>query len=195
MLYALAWLSFGLGHSLLTMSNSTAAQTTLFGPYYRLAYNLFAVLHIFLVWFLGRWLLIDMAHVVVSDMYLPAFLIPGFVGWIVLLLALREYDLGLFVGTTQIKNNKKGLLPTPEEPLVKNGLHAYVRHPIYAGAYLILWGGADNDFGLATAIWGSIYLAFGTYFEERKLLANYGSDYAKYRSRVPAIIPWRGKVI
>ena len=36
-----------------------------------------------------------------------------------------------------------------------------------------------------------MYLALGTHFEERKLLALYGNDYRDYRDRVPALIPWK----
>ncbi len=112
----------------------------------------------------------------------------------VLVLALREYDLGLFSGLKQIRAGKQGAPEDEDEPLVTDGLHRFVRHPLYLGAYMIIWGGAVSDFGLATAVWGSLYLFIGTRHEERSLSALYGEAYADYKRRVPAIIPWKGKV-
>ena len=48
--------------------------------------------------------------------------------------------------------------------------------------------------GLATAVWGSAYLVIGTAFEERKLRRLYGQAYEDYRARVPAFVPWKGRV-
>jgi protein-S-isoprenylcysteine O-methyltransferase Ste14 len=70
-----------------------------------------------------------------------------------------------------------------------------VRHPLYLGAHMILWGGAVNEFGLATALWGSLFLAVGARHEEKALLALYGEAYATYQRRVPAVIPWKGKAL
>lgn len=194
-LYGLAWLSFGAGHSLLAGRRAKARLEPALGPYYRLAYNGFAAVHIAAVWLLGAWLIGGAA----------AFALPGAVravlwgisglGLIVLLVALRDYDLGRFAGTAQIRSSSRGTAEPEDEPLHTGGFHAYVRHPLYAGAYLLVWGNAQDPFGLATAVWASVYLAVGTACEERRLLALYGDAYARYRAKVPALIPWRGKVL
>jgi len=116
-------------------------------------------------------------------------------GLLVLLLALRDYDLGRFAGTAQVRSCRRGTDEPEDEPLHTGGFHAYVRHPLYTGAYLLVWGNAQDPLGLATAVWASAYLAVGTWFEERRLLALYGDAYARYRAKVPALIPWRGKAI
>jgi protein-S-isoprenylcysteine O-methyltransferase Ste14 len=36
-----------------------------------------------------------------------------------------------------------------------------------------------------------LYLLVGTWLEERKLLAEFGAAYARYRREVPALFPWR----
>lgn len=182
LVYALAWASFGFGHSMLA---GHARQ-------WRLAYNLVAVVHIALVVAGGRYLLAGVP-----------FAVPGWagtimtmvqvLGWGLLAWALKGYDLGLLAGTRQLREGLKGPAAPTDEPLAASGLNAWVRHPLYAGALLILWGGADGAYGLATAGWGSLYLFIGTFFEERRLLALYGAAYADYRRRVPAFIPWKGR--
>ncbi len=191
-LYALAWLSFGAGHSLLAAEGVKARLRPLLGPWLRLAYNAVAVLHFALVVAAGRLLIGDAglglpawSHVVLSAVHL--------LGWAVLLASARWYDLGRFGGLTQIRLARAGVAEPEDEPLRLDGPHRWVRHPLYLGAYLILWGAAQTEFGLATAVWGSLYLAIGTRFEERKLLRLYGDAYADYRRKVPAVIPWKGR--
>lgn len=110
-------------------------------------------------------------------------------GWVVLVASARFYDLGRLAGLAQWRGDSE------DEGLRTDGPHAWVRHPLYAGGYLILWGAAGTPLGLATALWGSLYLAAGTWLEERKLLRLYGPAYAEYRRRVPALVPWRGRAL
>lgn len=111
-------------------------------------------------------------------------------GLIVICIALLGYDRGRFLGTTQIRAPETA----PDEALKLGGLHRYVRHPLYSGLFLVLWGHAQTEFAVATAVWGSIYLVIGAGFEERRLIARYGAAYTDYRRRVPAFVPWRGRV-
>ncbi len=194
-IYALAWFSFGLGHSLLAGTRAKALLAPALGPWYRIAYNLLAVLHISAVWLAGKWLFGGAAPFALPDAARAGLTGLSILGIVILLLALRGYDLGRLVGTAQIRDHRLGTGEPEDEPLRTDGFHAYVRHPLYAGAYMILWGNAQDPFGLATAIWGSAYLAVGTMFEERRLLKLYGEAYRSYQARVPAIIPWRGKVL
>lgn len=159
------------------------------GAYHRLAYNGFAVLHIGAVWWFGRQWLGDAP---------PLSLPPGVeligdgltvLGLVVIGAALMGYDRGRFLGVAQIRAPENA----PDEDLKVGGLHRYVRHPLYSGLFLVLWGHAQTEFALATAIWGSIYLLIGTRFEERRLIVRYGNAYIAYRAQVPAFIPWRGQ--
>jgi protein-S-isoprenylcysteine O-methyltransferase Ste14 len=79
------------------------------------------------------------------------------------------------------------------EPLRLDGPHRFVRHPLYTALFLVLWGRAFDEAMIATAVWGSLYLIVGTRFEERKLLRLHGAAYARYRARVPAFLPWKGR--
>ncbi|MEE8393142.1 MAG: isoprenylcysteine carboxylmethyltransferase family protein [Rhodospirillales bacterium] len=193
-IYAAAWLSFGLGHSLLASNCLKSRLNTVFGSYYRLCYNLFAALHFAAVIAVGR------IHVEAGGYQFNtnsgyALIALQVLGWIVLIWGCKGYDWGLFAGFKQIRDRRLGLNEAETEPLVMAGLHRYVRHPIYSGVFLILWGWADGERALATAVWGSVYLLVGTCFEERKLLDLYGQAYRDYRQRVPAFIPWKGRAI
>ncbi|MDH3241618.1 MAG: isoprenylcysteine carboxylmethyltransferase family protein [Alphaproteobacteria bacterium] len=193
--YALAWLSFGLGHSVLAGAPARHRLAPALGPYYRIAYNGFAGVHLAAIWLAGHWLLAGAAPFALPEAARTGLYGVSILGLVILLLAARGYDLGRFIGTTQIRNRRRGTTEPEDEPLHTGGFHAWVRHPLYAGVYLMLWGNAQDPFGLATAIWASAYLAVGTMFEERRLLKLYGEAYRSYRARVPAIIPWRGKAV
>ena len=192
-IYGLAWLSFGVFHSVFAGVAAKRRLDSLFGVYYRLAYNLWAGLHIAAVWALGGALIGDQPYDLEPGVA-GAMNGIGVLGVVVLVLALREYDLGRFSGMAQIRAQKKEITLSEDEPLITGGLHLFVRHPLYLGVYLILWGRATGDFELATAVWGSVYLVIGAAFEDRKLLALYGDEFRDYKDRIPAVIPWRGRV-
>lgn len=192
---ALAWFTFGLGHSLFASEPVKARLAPLLGPWYRLAYNGFALLHLAGVWAVGWWLFApneafpypDWARWSLKGVYI--------LGWGGFLYGLTGYDLGRLMGTAQLRNHFKGITEPEDEPLRTDGLHRYVRHPLYAGGFLIIWGRVGSEFDLAVAVWASLYLVVGTVFEERKLLRLYGDAYADYRAKVPAVLPWRGRVL
>ncbi len=116
-------------------------------------------------------------------------------GWALMIVALAGYDLSRLAGTAQIRAHRRGLAEEQDEPLRRDGLHRYVRHPAYTAGFLILWGQVVDPLTLATAVWGSLYLLIGSRFEERWLRTHYGEAYDTYRSKVPAFIPWKGKAI
>jgi protein-S-isoprenylcysteine O-methyltransferase Ste14 len=70
------------------------------------------------------------------------------------------------------------------------GLYHYVRHPLYTFSLLILWLSPTmtlNSFIVYLAL--TIYILIGIVFEERKLLREFGEEYANYRSITPMLIP------
>ncbi len=183
-LYALFWLSFGLLHSLLAGRRGHHALRPLAGQWCRLAYNLIAVVHLAVVLAVGR--LVLGANAVPYDR--PPALVVVQLSALALAVVLywaggRRYDLGRFLGTSP---DRPGDTP---EPLVVDGVHAYLRHPLYAGACLLLFGLVTDPLSLATALWGSAYLGLGTWVEERRLADVYGEPYRAYRRQVPALLP------
>ena len=193
-IYALLWLSFGLVHSLLARTSTKRLLQPLFGRSYRFSYNLFSALHIGLV-IIGGQLVLGQNSVKFEFGNEFAFLAAAcqVAGGIVLLLSLTQYDLGRFSGVTQLFRDKDS--GSGEESLHITGMHRYVRHPLYLGAYLYLLGGAVSGFGLQTALWGCLYLWIGAWFEERSLVSQFGGAYVEYKAKVPAIIPFKGRAI
>jgi len=80
--------------------------------------------------------------------------------------------------------------------LAASGPYAYLRHPLYAGSFLVGLG-----YALAGGVWIFIPLFLALFFwiyggavwaEEEELARRFGSEYRSYRDRVPAFLPRRG---
>lgn len=68
------------------------------------------------------------------------------------------------------------------------GPYRFVRHPLYLGWMLIVFGAAHMTGDRATfAVVTTIYLLIAMPWEERSLERTFGTDYARYKQRVP----WR----
>ncbi len=193
-IYALLWISFGLVHSLLARASAKRILQPLFGHAYRLSYNLFSALHIGLV-IIGGQLVLGGNSVGFGFGNELAILATAaqWTGIVVIAFSLTQYDLGRFSGVTQLFRADN--LTAEEEPLHVTGMHRYVRHPLYLGAYLYLLGGAVNEFDMQTGLWGCLYLLIGTWFEERSLVTQYGRAYIEYKEKVPAIFPFKGRAL
>lgn len=187
LLYSLLWAGFGAGHSALAAPAGRRLLVRIAGAADRLAYNAIALAHLAIVLGIGRFLFAG-----------TEFAVPGWVhgtglavaacGAAVLAIAGRSYDLGRFAGWAQFRAGvaeAKGAT----EPLATGGLNAVVRHPLYLGLLLVLWGGATSPFRLATAIAATAYILVGIRFEERNLVRIYGDAYHAYRARVPMLVP------
>lgn len=190
---ALAWLSFGGVHSLLAGDWSKRHLRPILDASYRLSYNAFATVHLMLIWWLGHMMFKDETPFGFPVEFQRLLLAVYVCGWLIMLVGMRGYDLGRLAGIRQILDSLRGVQDTDDEPLRLDGLHRYVRHPLYTAGFLILWGRVTGEFDLATALWGSLYLLIGTWFEERRLVRLYGTEYVEYRRRVPAFFPWKGR--
>lgn len=70
-------------------------------------------------------------------------------------------------------------------PLRTTGVYGFVRHPIYLGWILVVFGTPTmTATRLAFALISTAYLALAVPFEERGLVASYGSQYHAYQRQV-----------
>jgi protein-S-isoprenylcysteine O-methyltransferase Ste14 len=78
----------------------------------------------------------------------------------------------------------------PASRLVVHGLYRYVRHPLYTAGLVIIWLMPVMSCNLlALNIGLTLYILIGAFFEERKMLRDFGETYADYQRRTPMLIP------
>jgi protein-S-isoprenylcysteine O-methyltransferase Ste14 len=83
-------------------------------------------------------------------------------------------------------------VPTPASELKINGIHRFVRHPLYSGTILFVTGlfflfpTLNNLIAVVLLI---LYVLTGIVFEEKKLLKEFGKKYEEYMANVPMLLP------
>ena len=152
---------------------------------YRMLYNLFAVVSFLPILYPMVFLPDRMLYEVPAPFNHLMRLGQG-IALILLVVAVFQTDVLSFVGFRQIlEEERKG-------PLMTKGLYRHVRHPLYTFSLLLLWLSplmSLNSFILYLAL--TIYILIGIIFEERKLLREFGEEYANYRSVTPMLVPGR----
>lgn len=155
--------------------------------YYRLAYSVFATVTLLAVLTYqfsieSRLLFRPSLPVVVGGVIFTA------IGMGIMGACIKKYFFnlsGVDVLTKQISR------PVLEE----KGMHAYVRHPLYAGTLLFIWSlffifPFVNHLVACSIV--TVYTIVGIVLEERKLLVEFGESYKKYSQRIPMLIPSSG---
>jgi protein-S-isoprenylcysteine O-methyltransferase Ste14 len=189
-LFIIVW---GIVHSLLASLRFKDFMCRMLGDrfmrFYRLFYNLFAVISFLPV----LYLMISLPDKVLYQVPPPwSYLMMAgqAISALLLLAAVLQTDVLAFVGLRQ-------LLEGPEQAgLVTNGLYRVVRHPLYTFSLLILWLFPDmtvNRLVVFAAL--TVYILIGIFFEERKLLREFGQEYANYRSSTPMLIPGWPRIV
>ena len=84
-------------------------------------------------------------------------------------------------------------IPLKPQSLTIRGPYLWVRHPLYFFVLLMLWSCPDltADRLFLNLLW-TCWIFFGTLFEEKDLLAEFGDGYREYQRTVPMLIPWKG---
>lgn len=105
----------------------------------------------------------------------------------------QKYDLQYFLGIKQLLTGKEHLLLSDKEEFTESGVFGITRHPWYFGSLLFLWSMlAEYSLPVFLAVCiMSFYLIIGTMLEERKIVAQYGDAYRRYRQRVSMLFPWK----
>lgn len=106
-------------------------------------------------------------------------------GLIIMLVTIYKY-FNLLSGVRSLYHEK----PTAE--LKVDGIHKYMRHPLYTGTLLFLWGAffifpyVNN---LIAVFIITVYVLIGIKYEEQKLVVEFGDSYRDYQLTVPKLIP------
>ncbi|MDH5282710.1 MAG: isoprenylcysteine carboxylmethyltransferase family protein [Gemmatimonadota bacterium] len=103
---------------------------------------------------------------------------------------------GVAIAAAAVRVMGDNLTPatTPRESgaLVTHGIYRHVRHPIYLGVILVLWGLAwilsTWVMGLVAGGVSLVYFDRKAAVEERKLTARF-PEFPAYRDRVPRLLP------
>ncbi len=177
----LALTLWGIVHSILA---SNFAKDMLGGAgFYRLGYNIFAGISFLPILYLMTTLPDQPAYQVPAPW---KFFMLGGQGLAALLLltAFLQTDSLSFVGLRQLFEKEKS------GALVTRGLYRIVRHPLYTFGLFFIWlSPTVSQNSLTVYIGATLYTLIGAYFEERKLLREFGDAYAAYKKITPMLIP------
>lgn len=189
----LAWLVYALLHSVLaafTVKAAVGQRWPAFMPWYRLVYNLIAIVTILpLGWLIhampGDWLWrwTGIGTWLANGLALAA--CAGF------LLSARYYAMDEFIGMRQIR--ERAAQADRPDGFAVSPFHRFVRHPWYCFALVLVWTRDMTPALLLSALAITLYFVVGSRLEEKKLLALHGEKYRRYRARVPALfpLPWK----
>jgi protein-S-isoprenylcysteine O-methyltransferase Ste14 len=188
---AFAWIIYGTMHSLLAstrLKNYFKKNTPRFYPYYRIAYNLFAIVLLIPVFYLQTRVSynppIFNTHLSLTIIGIAGIMWSLYLGKI----GFKAYRSDEFFGTYQAKY-KSDFHPSS---LQRKGMNNVVRHPLYFAGLVGMWSYLLVHPLLSTLVSVSaisLYIFFGTYFEERKLKQEFGVEYERYQNEVSRLIP------
>ena len=181
------WMIYCVLHSLMagtSFKNTLQKKLGKKYKYYRLFYTLFSF--IFLVW-----LIYYQINMKTYQLYQPglfiliAGLIISFAGLILMIICIGKYFISLSGLRSLVQESVSS-------PLMIQGIHKHIRHPLYLGTFAFIWGLflilPYLSFLITNTII-TIYTLIGINLEERKLEAEFGEKYRKYRSEVPKLFP------
>ncbi|MEJ7674138.1 MAG: isoprenylcysteine carboxylmethyltransferase family protein [Chitinophagaceae bacterium] len=188
-LLLILWILYGVVHSFLAnviVKQSIQKNMGKLFRYYRICYSLFALVTLMLL----LWYQFSMRSIWLYSLAIIRygvsliFIVPGI---IIMVKCIRKYFFDLS-GIQSFQKDK----PAINYTLQQTGLHKYVRHPLYFGTLLFVWGLfllfplLSN---LIAAVILTVYVVIGIQLEETKLFLEYGEEYKRYSKRVPKLIP------
>ncbi|MEV6348335.1 isoprenylcysteine carboxylmethyltransferase family protein [Actinoplanes sp. NPDC051851] len=102
-------------------------------------------------------------------------------GWVLVVASTFMVDHAEFLGLRAERR---------DAALAERWLYRWVRHPMMLGLIVVFWAAPRMTVGhLFFAVAGTGYILVGIRFEERDLRRRFGTAYADYARRVPALLP------
>lgn len=183
----LAVLVWGVVHSMMASLGFKAFLRRVMGKglmkFYRLFYNMFSAVSFVPILYLMV-ALPNQSFYQVPTPWSYLMLVGQGISVLLLLVAVLQTDTLSFVGLRQLFEEEK------QDKLVRSGFYRFIRHPLYLFGLLFLWLSPSvslNSFIVYLSL--TIYILVGAYFEERKLLREFGQEYADYKAITPMLIP------
>jgi protein-S-isoprenylcysteine O-methyltransferase Ste14 len=159
--------------------------------FYRLGYNLFAIVSLYFIYELS-----PKPHIVIYDLPKPydmLILIPQFTALIGIFWSFKYICIREFLGLTQIERymQKRYSSDLDEDlTLIIGGPYKYSRHPIYFFSIMFLLFRPTMDlFYLTSFLLIVTYFYIGSYYEEKKMVKSFGEIYTNYQKSVSQIFP------
>jgi len=156
-----------------------------FDRWYRFSYNIFALIS-FLPMMAFLYIFPDQILYMIPAPWIYLTILIQVLSIIALVAAVIQTGPLEFIGLAQLIKVEEG---KPGQ-LMTSGFYAYVRHPLYTGTLVFLWLIPEmtvNRLIFFAAL--TLYILIGAYFEERKLLKDFGTAYAEYKAKTPMLVP------
>jgi methanethiol S-methyltransferase len=192
-LLAALWITYGVLHSLLAdtrVKDWLSGRLGSLSMHYRLFYSLFAFITFIAI------LVYQVS--MVSPLVYSGFLFLKIIGSLItlaglgiMLICIRKYFMSISGYRSLVEPEKDGA------GLMVTGIHRYVRHPLYLGTFIFIWGLWVVIPYLSLLISNIVittYTLIGINLEEKKLEQLFGDSYRTYKQKVPRLLPFR-KVI
>jgi protein-S-isoprenylcysteine O-methyltransferase Ste14 len=111
--------------------------------------------------------------------------VVGASGILLMLICIKKYFLSL-------SGLKSLYQEAPSAELMIAGIHRYMRHPLYTGTFMAIWGAwllFPTYSLMLTNIVITAYTLYAIRLEEIKLVAEFGEQYRAYQKTVPPLVP------
>ncbi|MFN2458629.1 MAG: isoprenylcysteine carboxylmethyltransferase family protein [Chitinophagaceae bacterium] len=186
---ALGWIVFCVMHSVfasIRIKNKIQGLLKNHHVYYRFYYTIFALITFVALLYYQVTIYSPLLYSH-SGISLIAGGIVSVVGAVIMIICIKKYFMRLTGLRSIITNDKK----TSE--LIITGIHKHVRHPLYLGTFIFIWGLFIIMPYLSLLISNiiiTVYTLIGIGFEEKKLEEEFGESYKAYKKQVPKILPF-----
>jgi len=183
---ATLWILYCVLHSVLASEwvKKKMRQWLADNKWYRIAYSLFAFISLIAL-FYYQLKTNTVQLFLATHSILTAGIILSTSGLLLMLVCIRKY----FMNLSGLRNL---FIENFSNELQITGVHRHVRHPLYLGTFCFIWGLFLLFPYLSLLVANiiiTVYTLIGINLEEKKLMAEFGERYVKYRKVVPKLFP------
>jgi|SRR5215469_320837 len=184
---AIAWILYCILHSVLASSKFKQAAEQWMGKqfkFYRLYYIIFAFAGLAAI-IIYPFTFASYKFFVITNTSIISGIMVTAAGLIIMSVCILKYFMQL--------SGLKGLIEKKtNNELMITGIHQFVRHPLYTGTFVFIWGLfiiLPSISMLIIDVIVTVYTLIGLQFEEKKLEKEFGAAYKLYKQKVPMLIP------